>query len=450
MKKQKIIILSIITLGFFFIAMPDALAWGISSNKSKVSPGGSFNVSISGGITGQFTVSTSGCSSSVGSGWIEGAGFNFNVTAGGSGNCTVRVSCNDCSDDNGQAVSGSDSVSVAITSGNTTGDGSRSNSSSSKKSGSSNTKENNAENLSDDNKLKSLSIDGVNLSPKFDANTYDYTIELEESIEKINIKAEANDSKAKVTGIGEINLTTEDSLQVSVTAENGKVQVYTIKIKYKDSNPIKVKKGKTTYTVVKRKVLIKEFDDYKYKVIKIKGQNIPALYNKKLKITLVGLKNSNDKVYLYRYDSKNNSYVRYREYDFKNIKLILFNNTKVIPKEYKQYTEKINGYNTTVNKLRKLSKYSLLYGMNMETGKKSLYLYDSKENTVQRYTTEAMDSLLKQNEQYFKLCIVLCVIIVIIIVFMIIIIIRDKKLKSKKNKKQGNKEEIKRRRSQVK
>ena len=51
-------------------------------------------------------------------------------------------------------------------------------------------------------------------------------------IQLINIKAEANDSKAKVTGIGEINLTTEDSLQVSVTAENGNERVYKI-IKFK-------------------------------------------------------------------------------------------------------------------------------------------------------------------------------------------------------------------------
>ena len=417
-------------------------AWDISSSFT-VSPNSSFNVGVSAGVVGDFYISTSGsCSVSTNRKAIKREGGSFTVNTGSSGSCTVTISCTDCIDpisDPPVYVSGSKTRTFPIKSqsiGSSTGDGSRSNSSSSKKSGSSNTKEEDIVNLSDDNKLKSLSIDGVNLSPKFNTNTYTYTVELEEDVEKINIKAEANDSKAKITGIGEKNITTEDSFQVSVTAENGKVQIYTIKIKYKDSNPIKVKKGKTTYTVVKRKAFIKEFDGYKYKTIKIKNQNIPALYNKKLKITLVGLKNSKDKVYLYRYDSKKNSYVRYKEYDFKNIKLVLFNNVKAIPKEYKQYTEKINGYNTIVNKLRKLSKYSLLYGMNMQTGKKNLYLYDSKENTVQRYTTEAMDSLLKQNEQYFKLCIALCVAIVILIIILFIIIIKkDRKLKKKKKTK---------------
>ncbi len=440
MKKRSYISIFIFSLFIFFVSIlnVDAASWSIYSNKSKISSGGSFNVEIRGsGVLGKFTISVSNGYASTSSIWKdENSNASFTVTANGSGSVKVNVYASDCADTSGNTVTGSDSVSVAITSANTTGDGSRSNSSSSKKSGSSNTKEEDIVNLSDDNKLKSLSIDGVNLSPKFNANTYTYTVELEEDVEKINIKAEANDSKAKITGIGEKNITTEDSFQVSVTAENGKVQIYTIKIKYKDSNPIKVKKGKTTYTVVKRKAFIKEFDGYKYKTIKIKNQNIPALYNKKLKITLVGLKNSKDKVYLYRYDSKKNSYVRYKEYDFKNIKLVLFNNVKAIPKEYKQYTEKINGYNTIVNKLRKLSKYSLLYGMNMQTGKKNLYLYDSKENTVQRYTTEAMDSLLKQNEQYFKLCIALCIAIVILIIILFIIIIKkDRKLKKKKKTK---------------
>lgn len=279
-----------------------------------------------------------------------------------------------------------------------------------------------------------MTIDGYNLSPSFNKDVTSYNVEVDELIEKININAETEDKTATIEGIGEKSLEKDNIFQIVVKAENGQVKTYTINVLFKDDNPIKVKKGNKTYTVVKRKSLIKEFDDYKLTTIKINNQEVPALYNKTTKLTLVGLKYK-DKIYLYRYNKKTNSYVRYIEYDFKNVKLVLFKlNNKMIPDGYKEYTIKINGYNTKVYKLRKSSKYSLIYGMNIKTGIKTLYLHDSKENTVQRYTTEAMTALKNQNSKYQKICIGLCGGIALLVIILLIFVTKNDKKNKIKNK----------------
>ena len=58
-----------------------------------------------------------------------------------------------------------------------------------------------------DNTLKSLSVDSYKISPDFNKDTLEYKLEVDETVEKINIKASSNSSKAEVRGVGEKNLT---------------------------------------------------------------------------------------------------------------------------------------------------------------------------------------------------------------------------------------------------
>lgn len=406
----------------------NAASWTIISSKSSVSGGATFNVRITGGVAGRFDISVTNGKASTSRIFKEttSSDVSFSVTAGSSGSVYVKVTASDVTDSNYNTVSGSDDVSVSIIN-NSTGDGSRGNSPGSKYNNSSS----NSKDLSSNYFLKSLSVEGGKLSPDFKKDIKEYTLEVDESIEKIKIYAEAEDKNAKVNGTGEKEIKDATSFQVAVTAENGKVNTYTLKISYKDEHPITVKIGKKTYTVVKRKSLLKEFDDYKLTTIKINGIEVPALYNKTTKLTLVGLKYK-DKVILFRYDKEKNQYEEYIEYDFKNVKLVLFSlDQKKVPNGYKSYKIKINDYNTNVYKLRKSSNYSLIYGMNVKTGKKSMYLHDSKENTVQRYTNEALESLEEENAKYFKTCIGLCIGIVFLIIVVLVVITK----KEKRNKK---------------
>lgn len=433
--KKKIIYL----IGFFLFSLMcfgmkvQAASWTIISNTASVSPSGTFSVRIHGNVVGSFSISVSNGSASTSSIWKdENADASFTVTAGGGGSTTVVVNAVNVSDTSYNTVTGSDDVTVSIRNnsgggGSSSSDGSRSNSSSSNK-----TYSNNDEDVeeSENNFLKSLSVEGFSLSPSFKKDVFEYTVEVDETTEKIKIDASAEDDKARVDGLGEKSVLDSNSYQVVVTAEDGKTRTYTLKFVFKDSNPIKITKGKKTYTVVKRKAELVEFDDYKYKTIRINDIDIPALYNSTTKLTLVGLK-YNNKVYLYRYDKKNNSYIRYIEYDFKNVKLVLFSpNKKQIPTGFKQYKEKINGHNVNVYKLNRTSNYSLIYGMNVVTGKKALYLHDKKENTVQRYTSEMMTSLKQQGRKFYKLCIILSGIIIFLILVLLLILTKKDRRKT--------------------
>ena len=93
---------------------------------------------------------------------------------------------------------------------------------------------------SSNNYLKGLSIKGLKLTPEFDKQTIDYTIEEELDVDSIEISADLDDSRAKVSGTGTIKLETgENNIRVDVTSENGIVRTYNIKV---------IRKGQETTT----------------------------------------------------------------------------------------------------------------------------------------------------------------------------------------------------------
>ncbi len=85
--------------------------------------------------------------------------------------------------------------------------------------------------LDSDNTLKSLSIDNCTLLPTFSSSVTEYSCTVANTIESINITAEANSNNAKVKGIGNKNLTVgENNLTVRVIAEDGNEKMYNINI----------------------------------------------------------------------------------------------------------------------------------------------------------------------------------------------------------------------------
>ncbi|HHX32884.1 MAG TPA: hypothetical protein GX713_01500, partial [Mollicutes bacterium] len=59
---------------------------------------------------------------------------------------------------------------------------------------------------STNNYLKSLSIEGASLTPKFNKSTLEYSVELEPKTEKIKISAQLEDSKSSLKGTGTITV----------------------------------------------------------------------------------------------------------------------------------------------------------------------------------------------------------------------------------------------------
>ena len=85
---------------------------------------------------------------------------------------------------------------------------------------------------STDNTLKSLTVSNATISPAFSTGTTSYTAEVPFSVSKLDVKAVANDSKAKVS-VNSPTLTPggTTNVTITVTAENGSTKTYTIAVK---------------------------------------------------------------------------------------------------------------------------------------------------------------------------------------------------------------------------
>lgn len=102
---------------------------------------------------------------------------------------------------------------------------------------------------SSNNYLKGLSIKGLKLTPEFDKQTIDYTIEEELNVDSIEISADLDDSRAKVSGTGNIKLEPgENNIIIDVTAENGIVRTYNIKVTKKGEKTTSENKEENTET----------------------------------------------------------------------------------------------------------------------------------------------------------------------------------------------------------
>lgn len=88
-----------------------------------------------------------------------------------------------------------------------------------------------AQPLSTDNTLKSLTVSNATISPVFRDSTVSYTAIVPFSVSKLDVKAEANDSKAKVSiSSPSLSVGSNNAVTVTVTAENGVKKTYTIKV----------------------------------------------------------------------------------------------------------------------------------------------------------------------------------------------------------------------------
>ena len=292
---------------------------------------------------------------------------------------------------------------------------------------------------SKNNNLKSLSIDGLKLSPEFNKNTTEYKVEASSNTEKVKINASKEDSKASVSGTGTHDVTEgENKIKVTVTAENGSTKTYTIIVNVSDPNPINVKINDKDYTVVKRESKLEAPKNYEKTEVTINDQKVPGFINKTNNFTLVGLKDIDGNIKLYTYDSNTNQYKEYSE--------TTLNQNKIYPlpldKEFDGYTKatvKINevefeAYTDETNE------FYIIHAKDLDTGKDNYFTYDKINNTIIRFhekeeikdETSNCDSKLKQ---YKKMLILLFSETIIIFLILICILI-SKISKTKKRKKQ--------------
>ena len=250
-------------------------------------------------------------------------------------------------------------------------------------------KKNTSNSLSNNNYLSSLKVSGYTISPKFEKNTTDYILKLDNKVEKINIIATPEDSKATVSGVGKQFLEDgENNIEVIVTSEKGEDRIYSIKITTTEKDPITVNIDNKKYTVQRLVGDIKIPKDYQIKKITLNNEEIEALYSETTKLTLVVLKDEDGNINLYIYEEDGPKYTLYNQITTEEISFLPIETDKVPNKNYQLYKEIINKTEVDCYKISKDSNYCIIYGLNLNTKEENWYVYDFEEETLQKYSNE--------------------------------------------------------------
>lgn len=412
--KSKIKALLILSLLFVFPSIVNAAGTASISGPSSVEVGSTFTTSVTVKNTAAWKIkinssgSTSGCSQ------------NFSdVTSNGNNTTkTFSVKCK---------ATSIGAIGFTVTGDITSADGSNTNVSLSKRVTVTEVKP-----KSSDNFLKDLSIDGYKLTPEFNKDTLEYSVTVPSTVDKVNILATKNDSTASIDGIGEKEVVEgANPFEIVVTAQNGSTRTYQLNVIVEDIDPIEIIIENKKYTIVKRSDKLEKPTGFDETTVKIGDIEVPAFKSDILKITLVGIKDSDGNISLAIYN--NGKYELYNEINSNQITIYLLE----LPKNDKFITKsiKINEKKVKVYKYKDSSKYSLVYGKNVETGEEGYYMYDEKENTFQRYNDEQIKDLQNEIKNYLYVIYAFSGCLVLIFISFIISIFAKKKAKKRINKK---------------
>ncbi len=250
---------------------------------------------------------------------------------------------------------------------------------------------------SKDNNLKSLSVEGFELSPAFSKDVTEYSINVPDDVLSIKVAAQVNDGKASVRGTGTIDVSEgNNKLEVIVTAQNGSTKTYIINVTVKDLNPIVVNVDGKDLSVVKKESLLTCPTGYTPKTIKINDIDVPGFISEITNFVLVGLKDDAGEINLYRYDEK--GYLRYVEVKSKGLTLYP-DNAPSTPKGFKKESITINDIKMTSYTSENIGKKVLIYAINVENGYRGFYLYDKDENSFVRYDEKTLEILDKKDKE---------------------------------------------------
>ena len=154
--------------------------------------------------------------------------------------------------------------------------------------------------------------------------------------------------------------------------------------------------------------------------IKFNEEEVACLKNDTLNLTLLYLRDSNNKEGFYIYDEVNNEVSYYNEVGSNDFKIYLTNkeiNIKnLIKEEITINDEKVFGY-----RLTKDSNNYVISGTNISTGKNELYLYDSVNKIISLFSQKDFENLNNSNKLYMYVSIGLGVCVVILLLALILI-----------------------------
>lgn len=279
------------------------------------------------------------------------------------------------------------------------------------------------------NTLSNLKVEGYELSPAFDSEVLEYSVNVPPNTTKINISATRKDNTSTVSGTGEFDVVEgENKFTIDVKAQNGDLRTYTINVSVTDENPIKVNVLNEEYTILKTSRNLEIPSLYNETTMEIDGNTIPCFVNEKTGITLVALKNNYGVIDFFIYEDGN--YTKYVEITSDNL-IIMPLNSSLNLKGYTEEEITINDNKVKAYHYKKLNNgYYVLEAKNLEDNTVNKYLYNSKDNTFMLFDEEVYQSI--YNDMMFYLYTILGCAGIIILSLIIILIISSKNKKIRK------------------
>ncbi|MBQ6701787.1 MAG: cadherin-like beta sandwich domain-containing protein [Clostridia bacterium] len=251
---------------------------------------------------------------------------------------------------------------------------------------------------SSDATLKGLTMSGGTLSPAFSANVYNYTANVDFSVTSVAVTALKNHNGASVYVSGTESLAVgENTVTITVTAENGAKQNYYIKVT-RGKNPLSTdvfltvgegKRGEVSKTI-SGDIVPRGFEAT---TITLNGVEVGAVKyadNAKPAVYLLGSDTVNAGLYYVDAANMTASPIEYLGPAVSSL-LVLDINTAEIPEGYEIGTFSVNGAQREVLVPSRAEEpnHCLVYAIG-SAGTKQLYMYDPIEKSFQRYSFAEM------------------------------------------------------------
>lgn len=246
--------------------------------------------------------------------------------------------------------------------------------------------------LSSNSALSSLTVSAGTLTPAFDPAVTEYTLSLPQGTEKLTLTATPSDSNATVQGDGELTLQEgENTLPLVVTAENGDTKTYTVTAKVAQAPTLFLDYNGQRLGVVKDVSQVTPPAGFApAEPITYSGDTLPIWTDVSGKRTLVYLmdeKTSAQGFYLFSQTTGVQSpYLPILcgsvTYIYTDIPKELSSVPGLTPATVKAFGQTLNGW--TYNDAS-LKDFCVLYLMD-DAGSYGYYTYDSREETLQRFS----------------------------------------------------------------
>ena len=301
---------------------------------------------------------------------------------------------------------------------------------------------------SSDNTLKSIVLSNGSLSPAFSPKTKNYTATVDNSVTSLSISATPTDQTAKVTSVsGNDNLQVgENTITITVKAENGVTAKYTIVVTRRDATDpenSEAQEEKKSYEIngsnwgISTEITEEEvLQDFTLSSILIDNLEYPCLSFNNGSLDLIKMVSDDElNTGFFVYDKDQGAI-----YPFAKISgeehyvIILMPDVADVPSDYAEVTLAIEGKADVTAYQKADDELYLIYCIN-DRGEKGWYQYDPVEETYIRYVapvetveqvveTQNPDTALQADVANLKLerTIILAVCGIILVILLIIII----------------------------